>query len=383
MLSAMWLLPCVTAVGFYGSAMSAAARFSSSRLSTDGTFQPPITILKPVCGLEPETYDCFASFCRQDYPVYQIIFGIRDAADPGVAVVERLRRDFPAVDIQLVVSDAALGANPKVNNLANMAAAAKHPLWLVSDSDIWVPPDYLRRLVPPMRDPAVGAVTSVCRMRTAGWVSALEALRISTDFSAGVLVARQLEHGMRFALGAAILINRRAFDEAGGFSRVVDYLADDFQLGRALTDAGYRVELSPCVVEHTPVSGGFAGLLRRQLRWFRGVRVSRPWGYAGLVLTFGIPASLLFAWSTHWAPIGWAVVAATWAARWAMAYVVGFLGLRDEAVTAWWWLIPVQDLLGCVLWGFGFVGNTVEWRGQRFRLSHGGKLLPMPTRVSG
>lgn len=376
MLSLLWFVPCVTAVGFYGSAISAAVRFSAARRPVDGAFHPPVTILKPVCGLDRDTYDCFASFCRQDYPTYQILFGVRDAADPGVAVIERLRRDFPAVDIQLVISDAAIGVNPKVNNLANMAAAAQHPLWLVSDSDIRVPPDYLRRAVQPMRDPTVGVVTSVCRMRTDGWVSALEALRISTDFSAGVLVARQLE-GMRFALGAAMLINRRAFEAVGGFSILADYLADDFHLGRALANAGYRVELSPEVVEHAPVSGGFAGLFQRQIRWCRGVRVSRPWGYAGLLFTFGVPMSLLFLWSTRGALVGWAVTAVVWAARGAMAYMVGSRGLGDEAVSTWWWLIPLQDLLALVLWGLGLVGNTVEWRGQRFTLSRAGKLRPV------
>jgi len=381
-LGGLWVLPCMTAIGFYGLAMAAAARFSASKGPADRTFHPPVTVFKPVCGVEPDTYECLASFCRQDYPVYQVIVGVHHAADPGVAVVERLRCDFPSADLHLVISAAVIGANPKVSNLANMAPAARYPLWLVSDSDIQAPADYLRRLVQPMRDPRVGAVTSVCRMRTTGWVSALEALRISTDFNAGVLVARQLERGMRFAFGSAILIHRRAFEAAGGFSGLADYLADDFHVGRMLAAAGYRVELSPCVVEHAPVSGGFIGLLRRQLRWFRGVRVSRPWGYAGLVFTFGIPMSLLGLWATRGAPLAWAVAAVVWTARGTMAYMVGARGSGDPAVSRWWWLIPLQDLLGAALWGLGFLGNTVEWRGQRFRVSPEGKLVPIPAQAA-
>ena len=208
-IQAILLFLCLTAIWFYSYSIIAALEFFSRETSVDGAFTPALSILKPIRGLDGHAYESLASFCRQDYPRFEVIFGVRDRDDPGVEVVEQIMRDFPAIDIKLVVSDRSIGFNAKVSNLANMEAEAAHDLLLISDSDIKVGPDYLKRLVQPMRNSGVGVVTCPYRSTASGFFGRLEALGTSTEFQAGVLVARRME-GMKFGLGATILIRRAA-----------------------------------------------------------------------------------------------------------------------------------------------------------------------------
>jgi ceramide glucosyltransferase len=369
-----FLMLCFSAVWFYAYSIYAAADLFSSVQPIDPDFSPPISILKPIRGLDTHAYENLASICRQDYPLYQIVFGVRDEQDPGLEVVRRIANDFPQIDIRIVTSRRLIGANLKVSNLANMVAEASYPLLLISDSDIRVGSDYLRRVVAPMRDPGVGVVTCMYRSIVSGWAAIIEALGVSTEFHAGVLTARKLE-GMKFALGSTILMRKAALEAIGGFRAVADYLGDDFLLGNLPARAGYSVVLSDYVVEHVLDPENFADLFQHQTRWARSTRASRPWGYAGLICTYGIATSLLFLLATHGSRLGWAVLSVTWGARLAMGWIVGSRYLKDSVASRYIWLVPLRDLISFIVWCYSFVGDTIEWRGERFKLVKGGKIV--------
>jgi ceramide glucosyltransferase len=375
-LEVLLLVPCLMAIWYYCSAIFSALELFSQPTTIDATFQPPITILKPICGVDRDAYANLASFCRQDYPQFQMICGVCDEHDPGIAVVRQLIKDFPAVYIRLVVSDRRIGTNPKVSNLANMASEARYSILLISDSDIRVGPNYLRHVVQPMGDPSVGLVTCMYRSRARGLAATLEAIGVSTAFHGGVLVARKLE-GIKFALGSTMVIKREALEVVGGFAVLADYLADDFLLGNLAVRGGYRVVLSDYVVEHVLATESFVELVRRQLRWARGDRASRPWGHLGLIFTHGIVMSLVFLLATKGSMVGWSMLSVTWLARLAMAWVIGVRYLHDQAAKKFLWLVPLRDLIGFALWCCSFVGRTIDWRGQRFRICPGGKLMPL------
>lgn len=372
-LSFLFSFFCLTAIGFYGTAIFSAWNFfSRSKQEPDASFLPPVSVLKPLGGIDQGTYENLASYCRQDYPRFQLIFGVTHPHDPVFGVLKRLTQDFPEVDIRTVLCDRVLGANPKISSLIQMRDQARHPFLLVCDSDIRVDRRYLRGLVQPMRDPKIGVVTCMYRSLSKGWVGTLEALRESTEFCPNVLVARQLE-GVRFGLGSGILVREEALDQIGGFPAIADHLADDYLLGHRVAQAGYTAVLSREVVEHDLSRMGFVQFLRRQLRWNRGIRVCRPWGYRGLILTYGIPFSLLLLAVTG-APWARALSAAVWVSRWAMACVVGAVYLGDRSARKFWVWAPVQDGISFGLWCAGLFGDKVYWRGRFFRLTAEGKL---------
>lgn len=368
------LLLCLSATWFYCYAIYAAIDFFGNLNPIDPDFHPPVTILKPICGLDSDAYQNLASFCQQNYPKYQIIFSIRDPQDSAVEVVQKIIYNFPNIDIQLVVSTRPLGTNPKVSNLANAQAHAKYSIWAIADSDIRVDPDYLIRVIQPMRDSSVGVVTCLYRSLANGWVAILEAVGISTEFHSGVLVARKME-GMKFALGSTIVIQKAVLEAIGGFLAIADYLADDFLLGNLAAKAGYKVVLSDYVVEHTLSKGCITESIKRQIRWARGTRVSRPWGYLGLIFTYGTATSLLLLIATGGSVLGWAGLIITWSARLLMGWVVGVWSLKDSVAKKFLWLVPVRDLISFALWCYSFISNQIEWRGQKLKLTKGGKLL--------
>src|SRR5580704_18787276 len=250
---------------------------------------PPVSILKPLRGADPEIYESFRSHCLQDYPEYEIIFGVSDPNDPAIESVKALQQEFPDRRIQLLASPKILGANIKVSNLAQMLGEARYDNLIVNDSDIRVEPDYLRRVTAPLADPRVGMVTCLYRgVAGATLGSRLEALGISTDFCAGVLAARQLEGGMRFGLGSTLAFRRAELEKIGGFISFADYLADDYELGKRIASLGLKVELSEVVVETYLPSYRLREFFAHQLRWARGVRDARMGGYLGLIFTFGL-----------------------------------------------------------------------------------------------
>ena len=369
---------CLTAAGYYAFALYCARDFFRRAAVRQRGFGPPITVLKPICGLDRGAYENFASFCRQNYPQFQILFGSDDENDPGVAVARQIARDFPTADIRIVIHRGPRTANPKVGTLAAMAAEARHGLLLVSDSDIRVGPGHLSTLVGPMSDPRVGVVTCLYRSDAEGLAGNLDALGLSTDFQPSVLVARKLE-GISFGMGSGILIRRTALAASGGFEAIADFLADDYLLGNLPVRSGYRAELSADVVEHALGTSTLRGVVEHQVRWNRGIRAMRPFGYAGLLLTQGTPASLLLlalAWET---PAARALAAATLLLRVAMAWYVAAHCLRDRAARKTLWLLPVRDLMGFGLWLTAFFGDSVVWRSKRFRLAPGGRLVAEAT----
>jgi len=334
---------------------------------------PPVSILKPLKGTDPDIYESFRSHCLQEYPAdYEIIFGVNDLDDPAVASVRQLQQEFPSRKIELVVSSATLGANVKVSNLEHMLEAARFEHLVINDSDIRVEPDYLRRVITPLMGPHVGMVTCPYRGVAAPTLgSRLESLGISTDFCAGVLVARQLEGGIRFGLGSTLAFRRPDLDLAGGFHSIVDYLADDYELGRRIAGLGLQVVLSDVVVETHLPAYDMKGFLSHQLRWARGVRDSRAGGYIGLVTTYGLMWALLAVIAAHGAPWSWAVFGVTVLLRLAVALVVGKLVLNDRQLLGHLWLLPLRDLIAVGVWVASFAGHTVTWRGDRFHLENG------------
>ncbi len=377
------LILCLAAVSFYCYAIYAARAFFNQPHRLNQDFHPPVSILKPICGLDGEAYENLASFCQQDYPEYQIIFAVLESEDPSIEVVQKIIHYFPDLDIQLVVGDASgdliqgtIGTNLKVSNLANAATEAKHDILLIADSDIRVGRDYLRRVIQPLQDSDVGVVTCPYRSLAQAWVAILEAIGTATEFHAGVLVSNQLE-GIKFALGSTIVIRKEILEAIGGFPVIADYLADDFQLGYLPAQAGYKVVLSEYVVEHVLATSTLADSIKRQIRWARCIRVSRPWGYLGLIFTHGTTTSLLFLITTGGSILGWALLGITWIMRLAMAWVVGVKILKDSLAKKFLWLVPLRDLISFTFWCYSFVGNTIEWRGRRLRLTKGGKLVPI------
>ena len=370
------LLGTLASAGYYLLCLWSATRFLSARSKPSEAgqpdFTPPISVLKPLKGTDPEIYASFRSHCVQDYPDYEVIFGVSEPNDPAIELVERLRQEFPQRAIRLVYCRETLGTNTKVSNLAQMVGEASHPYLLVNDSDIRVTPDYLRRVVAELSDPAVGLVTCLYRGIAGNTLgSRLESIGISTDFSAGVLAARAVEGGIRFGLGSTLAFRRSDLEALGGFQSIVDYLADDYELGKRISDHGLKVRLSDVVVETFLPAYSLGAFVRHQLRWARSVRDSRRWGYVGLGLTFGLVWALLtlILWGApSWA---WALFGIVLVLRFAVAFVVGCKVLEDRPVGPSLLLIPLRDVIALALWVVSFAGHTVDWRGSSFTLRNG------------
>jgi ceramide glucosyltransferase len=345
--------------------------------STQALSLPAVSILKPLKGTDPDIYESFRSHCLQDYPEYEIVFGVSDPDDPAVASVRQLQREFPDRTIRLVVSPNKLGPNVKVSNLEQMLQSARYQHLLVNDSDIRVEKDYLRRVIAPLADQRVGMVTCLYRgVADLTFGSQLESLGISTDFCPGVLVARQLEGGLRFGLGSTLTLRRDDLERIGGFRSVVDFLADDYEIGRRIAGLGLQVRLADIVVETHLPAYDLRGFLAHQLRWARGVRDSRTAGYIGLAFTYSLLWALLTLIASDLAPWAWAVLGATAMLRLAVAITVGKFVLEDRRLLRNLWLLPVRDLVAVGVWIVSFVGHTVTWRGDRFVLKNG-RLIPI------
>jgi len=341
---------------------------------------PPISILKPLKGVDPEIWESFCSHCEQKYPQFELIFGVSDAEDPAIEVVRQLQAKYPNRRIELVVCDRILGANIKVSNLVQMLPAARYELLLVNDSDIRVPQDYLRRVASPLADPSVGLVTclySAVAGPTLG--SHLEALSISTDFVPGVLSARFLEKGLHFGLGSTLAFRRHDLQAIGGFETLLDYLADDYELGRRIAATGKRVELSTATVYTFLPAYTLRQFFRHQLRWSRTIRDARRWGYAGLLFTFGVPWGLLLLLAARGAAWAWIVFALTLAARFAVGHVAAVDVLKDLPFSRYIVLLPLRDLIAPVVWAASFMGNRIHWRGDVFDLKDGRLTIAKPS----
>jgi ceramide glucosyltransferase len=339
------------------------------------TEETGVTILKPVKGMDAGSYDNFASFCRQEYAgQIQLLFVVASAEDAVIPVIRRLIRDFPEHDISLVINPAIHGPNYKVSNLINAFPRARHDIIIVCDSDIRVTADYLRSVTSHFADPQVGLVTSLYRTSCVHSIAAaLEATGFTAEMIPNVLVALQLE-GLSFALGASMAVRRDALASIGGFEALVDYLADDYQLGNKVHRAGWGIALDGCFVESMMKSESLLTVLSRQLRWARTMRVSRPGGYLASGITLPFPALLLALLIAPTPASGLTAVALLYAVRLAVTTIVSRSFVRDGLLPCWLWLIPLRDMLAFSTWALSFLGNRVEWRGSRFKLTPGGKI---------
>jgi ceramide glucosyltransferase len=327
----------------------------------------PVSILKPLAGLDTGLESNLRTFFEQDYPAFEILLAVRNAEDPAIEIVERLRREYPAVPSRLLLTGEPPYPNAKVFSLDRMFAAAAHDLVVMSDSDIRVGPDFLRTVAAEFQDPALGVATCPYRaVAGPGFWSRLEAIGMNTDFLAGILVARMIE-GMKFAVGPTIVARRSALDSIGGLDRLKDFLAEDYVLGKFAAEAGNGVGLSSYVVEHHIGNQDLAQNARHRLRWARSTRRSRRAGYIGQLLTMPVPLALI---ACAMAPAWWPVLPLTLAIRGAAAWCVAgrVLGVRLN-----WILLPLEDVAAFCFWMAGFFGKTITWRGRSYRLESDGR----------
>jgi ceramide glucosyltransferase len=336
---------------------------------------PPVTILKPLKGGEPFLYENLASFCRLDYPCFQLVFCLQSPEDPALGVVARLKKDFPGVDMEIVVSKSRIGYNPKVNNMANGYAFAKYDLLMMSDSDIQAGPDFLRRMAAAFSDPGVGLVTAFYEASgSTGFWGDMESLSINAQFLPQALVAAAF--GMRFAMGAAMMVRRQAFEETGAFANLADHLADDFWLGESVQEAGWKLELCGSVVETVPHIDDGAEHFKHLLRWSRTIRICQPAGHAASLIQHGF--SLLTLKILVLGPDAFSVglLAAIWAAKAAASAFLGEEMGGHQPLRALW-ILPLAEWFAFAAWVGGWSSSRVLWRGEVFDVHSKGRLVPV------
>jgi ceramide glucosyltransferase len=372
----------VAGMGYFLAAMIAARVFLAERSRPLAEFAPGVSVLKSLKGLDPGMMDAFRSHCRQSYAgEFELLFGVASLDDPAVAAVRQLQAEFPERSIRLIECPERLGTNGKVSTLVQLADHARYDFLLINDSDITVSPKYLERVMGCFGPAAasggkipqeVGLVTTLYRGQAHGTLpSRLEALGIATDFQAGVLLSKWIEGGLHYGLGSTLAVRREALNKIGGLQVLVDYLADDYELGARVAGAGYCVALSAEVVETNIAAYGWRGFVDHQLRWERAVRDSRPWGYAGLIFTHGMGWALLNVLASGMSPLSlWLLGLSLWL-RLTLAVTVGAEVLGDRQVLPRLWLVPLRDLVAMGVWVAGFAGNTIVWRGERFALKDG------------
>jgi len=372
----MWrdgvLLLAAAPLVYYVLATLAALRlFKRERSRALPDFTPAVSILKPVRGVDFGSYENFASFCRQDYPDYEILFAVNDDADPAVPVIRRIIADFPGRRIHLLVGAEHLGANRKVSKLARLAGQARHEVLVLTDGDVRVGPRFLREVAAPLANHKIGAVTSFYRAIAEKNLGAeIEAVGASSDFFAGVVVAEWME-GITFALGASIATTKEWLGKMGGFAAIAGTLADDYELGNRIAKAGGEVVLSREAVWTMYPAQTFRSFWDHQLRWARTVRLCRPMSYIGLLFTQGLPWTLLAALV---APANW--VAGTYLfayliLRFAMAWTVGIWGVGDEVLREKIWLVPLRDAIHFVVWLASFGSNRIRWGNVEYTIRRG------------
>ncbi len=342
---------------------------------------PPVTILKPVHGMEPRLRETLESFFQQDYPQFEIIFGARSREDGSLQLIEALRAKYPQVHTRVVISGEPSWPNAKVFSLAKMLGSSDNSVVVISDSDVLVGPDFLRNVVLPLLQPQVGLVTCLYRGVPANDVwSQLEALGMSVEMPSGVMVADMME-GMKFALGAAMAVKRDAIDAIGGMAEAAQFYSDDFVLGSLIATAGYKVVLSHYKVEHVLAGRTLRRTFGDQLRWMKSTRFSRPWGHIGSGLTYAVPFGMLAFFlgvtSPHRLRLGEDLLVLACLNRMLLAAVIGWGVLRDWRSLWLAWLYPMRDLIGFCTWALSFTGNRFFWRGEPYEFGEEGRIMPV------
>ena len=371
--STLGLVASLASLLYLGCAVFLTREFGRRR-HRSGPGGPPVTILKPVCGNEPCLYENLRSFCDQDYPVFQVVFGVRDAFDPAIAVVRRVIDDLPGCSLALVVDDRVFGGNYKASNLANMSKAAAHDVLVIADSDTRVDRSYLASVVGPLAEKDVGVVTCLYAGRADGGLwSRLGAMFVNEWFIPSVLVAR-LQGTASYCFGSTIALRREVLNAIGGFEVLATYLADDYMLGQLVSARGLRVHLSPYVVDNVISEPSFTSLFSHELRWARTVRLLRPVGYSLSLVTHALMVSFAYLVVSSFSALGTAVFGGAVALRLALHYVAPrSLGVPERSGP---WLIPVRDALCFAAWALSFFGRTVLWRGHAMSVGPGGRLEP-------
>jgi len=356
---------------------SAAARASIDSIQTSSL--PPVTILKPVHGMEPRLAENLETFFRQDYPDFEIVIGARDAGNPALQVAKQVCTRFPNVKSRIVLSGPPAWPNAKVYSLSRMIDSSTNDYFVISDSDVQVSPDFLRNVIAPLLNPAIGLVTCPYRgVPAAGLWSRMEALGMSVEMPSGVLVADMME-GMRFAMGAVMATRREALDKIGGVAATAGYYSDDFVLGHEVWAAGYRVLLSHQIVGHVLFPRSFKQTFGDQLRWMKSTRYSRPAGHLGTGLTFAMPfgfLGLISAVALGRAGWGITLLLAAFLNRALQSIVVGWGIIRDRNALRYCWLYPLRDLLGFFTWLGSFTSRHFFWRGETYRFGEQGRIIP-------
>lgn len=380
----------VAGMGYFLASIVAARFFMHERRVPRPEFSPGVSILKSLKGLDPGMMDAFRSHCRQIYAgEYELLFGASSLDDPAAAAVKELQTEFPERAIRLIQCPEKLGTNGKVSTLAQLATHAQYDFLLINDSDITVSQRYLERVMcgfaPASQNATkspVGLVTALYRGKAHGSASRdgslpsrlpsqFEALGIATEFMPGVLLSKLIEGGLHYGLGSTLAVRREALEKIGGLLSIVDYLADDYELGARIAQAGYRVEVSAEVVETSVPAYTWREFFDHQLRWLRTVRCSRPAGYAGLIFTHGLAWALMNVLASGLSPLSLWLLGLSFFLRLAQAMTVGAAVLGDHEVLPNLWLLPPRDVIAMFLWVAGFAGNTIVWRGERFTLKAG------------
>lgn len=369
-----------TAAGAFSLVFAAAAAFFGSRFLRSlkrrppPSSLPPVTVIKPLKGAEGPLYDNLASFCRQQYPRFQLVFCLQSPDDPALGVVTRLKREFPGVDMEIVVSGKRIGYNPKVNNMANGYAFAKYDLLLLSDADVRARPDFLRRMAAPFSDAGVGLVTAFYEATgSRGLWGHMESLSVNANFLPQALCAASF--GMRFAMGAAMMVRRAAFESSGAFPNLADHLADDFWLGESVRGAGWALRISDAVVETVPDIDDGCRHFKHLLRWARTIRICQPFGYAASLIQHGFSLLTLKVLLFGADRLALALLLALWAAKAAAsASLGGALGGRQPARALW--LLPLAEWFAFAAWIAGYGSSRVLWRGDLYDVESRGRLVP-------
>lgn len=375
LIAGAFLVATVGGIAYLALALQRTIAFGRRRRRGDTPtgFTPPVTILKPLRGLEPNLLENLSSFCNQDYPDFQVIFGVRDAADPAAAVAREVMGRFPTRDVGLVVDGRVHGTNLKMSNVINMMASAKHDVIVIADSDIAVDSAYLRSIATSFADDRVGAVTCLYRGEpsVSGYVCDLGALFVNDQFAPSVLVATAFSP-MDFCLGATMAVTRAALESIGGFAAISSHLADDQILGKLVHQQGRRVELCSNVVELAVSDPDLRELWEHEIRWARTMHSAQPLGFSFSFITYALPLSLGYALVAGNVALAATVVGIAAALRVSLHYAVRFaLAIRGRNTP---WLIPLRDFLGLAVWAAHFFGRSVRWRGSDYKVDAQGRL---------
>ena len=361
---------------YYGIALFSTLRYFLTATLVSNEFLPPVSILKPVRGLDPEAYENFASFAQQDYPSYEVLFCVGDLSDAALPALQQLERDFPKARIRIIVGSGREATNDKVAKLARLVDEAAYDHLVINDSDVRVEPQYLRRLIAPLADPKVGAVTCFyVPTKDTSWVQSLQDVGMLSDFYPGILVAKQLD-GVKFALGPTISTTRTYLAEFGGYASIENKPADDLLVGRLIDEQGHEVILLPYAVSTVPDYQSLKELFFKRLRWMTVMRHMRPWGHFGLIFTLGLPWSIFAVLVEPTATVMSIYLGGYFLVRSLMTLLVGSMGLKQRGVWQKLVWIPWWDAMATLLWLVSFTRRSIRWRGHDYFIQNG-QLVPV------